>query len=70
MRKLDLTDIAHRILYVVCNYSAAMNGISANTEMVRTYTWIEILMPSLIAVFGILALGSLLMMWKSKKKMK
>ena len=65
-----MREAAHRVLYTVCSYSAAMNGVSANTEMVRVYTWIEILMPSLIAVFSLLSAGSIAMLLLDKRKEK
>lgn len=66
----QMREAAHRILYTVCNYSAAMNGISSSTEIVRTYTWVEILMPSLIAGFALLTAASLLMLGRSRRKMR
>lgn len=47
-----------RVLYNVCNYNAVMNGYSANTQIVRVYTWWEIALISALAVFAVLTAAS------------
>ncbi|MCD8308106.1 MAG: hypothetical protein LUD51_07785 [Clostridia bacterium] len=38
-----MREACHRILYAVCNYSAAMNGISSSTKLVSVTPWWQIL---------------------------
>ena len=64
----DMRESCHRILYAVANYSAAMNGFSETTRVIRVYTWIEILITTLDIVFAVLAAGSLAMLLVSKIK--
>ncbi len=48
----------HRYLYVICNYSAAMNGVSSNTEFVKIMTWWQIVLLTLIITFFVLSLAA------------
>ncbi len=53
-----MREATHRILYVVCNYSAAMNGISSNTVLVPVTPWWQILLTTLEVIAIILVIGS------------
>ncbi len=53
-----MREASHRILYVVCNYSAAMNGISSNTVLVPVTPWWQILLTTLEVIAIILVIGS------------
>lgn len=46
----------HRYLYVTCNYSAVMNGVSSNTVFVKVMTWWQIALLAAIIAFFVLAL--------------
>lgn len=48
-------DAVHRYLYVVVNFSAAMNGVTSNTRYVRALNWWQATLISLIAVFFVLS---------------
>lgn len=63
-----MREATKRVLYNVCNYSAAMNGFSETTRVVRIYTWVEILVAALDITFGVLTAGSLAMLLVSKLK--
>ena len=63
-----MREATKRVLYNVCNFSAAMNGFSETTRVIRVYTWIEILITTLDIVFAVLAAGSLAMLLVSKIK--
>lgn len=63
-----MREATKRVLYNVCNYSAAMNGFSETTRVIRVYTWIEILITTLDIVFAVLTAGSLAMLLVSKIK--
>ncbi len=54
-----MRDASHRILYIVCNYSAAMNGISLTSQIVTITPWWQIVVYALQAVGGILTLVSI-----------
>lgn len=49
-----MREACHRVLYVICNYSSAMNGITTNTEFVRVSPWWEVLINGI--VIGAIAL--------------
>ncbi|MCD8040353.1 MAG: glycoside hydrolase family 3 C-terminal domain-containing protein [Clostridia bacterium] len=53
-----MRESCHRILYVVCNYSAAMNGISSNTKIVAVTPWWQTLLTVLEGVSIALIVGS------------
>ncbi len=67
-----MREACHRVLYNVCNYSAAMNGLSENTRIVRVYVWWEVLVITLLAVSVVLTAGAgamlVLCMIKEKRK--
>lgn len=54
-----MRESCHRILYNVCNYSAAMNGYSSTTRLVRVYVWWEIAVITLLTVSCVLTAASL-----------
>jgi beta-glucosidase len=37
--RLRVRESCHRVLYAICNYSAAMNGLSASTKIVPITPW-------------------------------
>lgn len=45
-----MRDATHRVLYVICNYSIAMNGISSTTKIVQVTPYWKILIYVLIIV--------------------
>lgn len=47
-----MREATHRVLYVICNYSAAMNGIDSNTKIVPITPWWQITVNVLIGVFA------------------
>ncbi|MCD8295884.1 MAG: hypothetical protein LUE27_11690 [Clostridia bacterium] len=53
-----MREATHRILYVVCNYSAVMNGISSNTVLVSITPWWQILLTTLEVIAIVLTIGS------------
>lgn len=64
-----IRDACHRILYVMANFSASMNGLSSTAEIVRMTTWWELLVKCLIGFFGIVSMGSLAALsWSVRKK--
>lgn len=56
-----MREASHRILYVVANYSAAMNGITPDTIVNSSQWWWQTAILSIIWVTGILAAGSIVM---------
>ncbi|HBN12351.1 MAG TPA: glycosyl hydrolase [Clostridiales bacterium] len=65
-----MRESCHRILYNVCNYSAAMNGYSSTTKLERVYVWWEKAVISLLTVSCVLAAASLTMLILSEIKNK
>ena len=57
-----MREACKRVLYNVCNYNAVMNGYSANTQIVRVYTWWEIALISALAAFTLLTAASVVML--------
>lgn len=57
-----MREACKRVLYNTCNYSAAMNGYSASTQLVRVYTWWEIAVIGLLAVSALLTAASVVML--------
>ncbi len=57
-----MREACKRVLYNVCNYSAAMNGYSAGTQLVRVYTWWEIAVIGLLIGAAVLTAGSAAML--------
>ena len=55
---LRMREASHRILYAVCNYSAAMNGITPETKVTAPVWWWQITIISADCVFGILTAGA------------
>lgn len=66
-----MREASHRILYTVCNYSAAMNGITPNTTIAASGWWWQTLLISVIAVLAVLTSAAtamyLLCIYKEKK---
>ncbi|MGN0815032.1 MAG: glycoside hydrolase family 3 N-terminal domain-containing protein [Candidatus Coproplasma sp.] len=48
-------EAVHRYLYVIANYSAAMNGYSPETKTVRSFNWWQTTLISVVVVFFVLA---------------
>lgn len=65
-----MREACKRVLYNVSNYSAVMNGYSANTQIVRVYTWWEIALLSTLGALGVLTLLSVGMLAKAYRKKK
>lgn len=65
-----MREACKRVLYNVGNYSAVMNGYSANTQIVRVYTWWEIALLSTLGALGVLTLLSVGMLAKAYRKKK
>ena len=55
---LRMREASHRILYAVCNYSAAMNGITPETKVTAPVWWWQITIISADCVFGVLTAGA------------
>ena len=47
-------EAVHRYLYVVVNYSASMNGVTANTRFIKVLNWWQITLITLITLFFVL----------------
>lgn len=43
-------------LYVICNYSAAMNGMFSNTKIVDLTSWWKLTLNVLVNIFCVLTL--------------
>lgn len=54
-----MREACHRVLYVVCNYSSAMNGIDSLTKVVTITPWYNVLFTSLIISSGVISLSSI-----------
>ena len=66
-----MREAAKRVLYNVCNYSAVMNGYSANTQIIRVYTWWEYAVILSVAVFAALtALSAAMLVLSGRKNRK
>lgn len=65
-----MREACKRVLYNVCNYNAVMNGYSANTQIVRVYTWWEIAIISALAAFAVLTVTSVCMLCVADKQRK
>jgi len=57
-----MREACKRVLYNVCNYSAAMNGYSASTQIVRVYTWWELAVIGLLIGAAVATAGSVAML--------
>ncbi|MCD8307024.1 MAG: glycosyl hydrolase, partial [Clostridia bacterium] len=53
-----MREATHRILYVVCNFSAAMNGYSSNTKLIPVTPWWQSLLLALEIIGIVLVVGS------------
>lgn len=66
-----MREASHRILYAVCNYSAAMNGITPDTTIAASGWWWQTLLISVIVVIAVLTAATtamyLLCIYKEKK---
>lgn len=65
-----MREACKRVLYNVCNYNAVMNGYSANTQIVRVYTWWEIALLSALGVTALLTAGSVVMLCIADRERK
>lgn len=63
-----MREACHRILYTVCNYSAAMNGYSESTQLIRVYVWWEITLAAVIIVLSLLTAAAVVMLCISYKE--
>ncbi len=54
----NLRESCHRILYVVCNFSAGMNGYSANTRQIPYMPWWQGMLIALDVIAGVAVLAS------------
>lgn len=63
-----MRDAAHRVLYSVANFNAAMDGYSSSTRQVRVYVWWEITLITAVTVCSVLTAGSVVMLILSKKR--
>jgi beta-glucosidase len=57
-----MREACHRVLYVVCNYSCAMNGASSTTRVVTITPWWQKLLNGIIIASSVLLLGEGVMM--------
>ena len=64
-----MREAAKRILYTVAN-SNAMNGVSANMQVIEIRPWWKNAIVAADVVFGVLAAVSILMLVKTIKKSK
>lgn len=64
-----MREAAEHILYTVAN-SNAINGVSANTQVIEIRPWWKNAIVAADVVFGILAAGSVIMLVKTIKKGK
>ena len=55
---LALREACHRILYTQL-HSAAMNGMSTSTRIIKIMPWYQVLLLALAIVFGVLALAAI-----------
>lgn len=63
-----MREASHRILYNVCNYSAAMNGWSADTRAVLSLAWWQISLIAAIIALGVLTAAGIAMYVLSYRK--
>lgn len=54
-----MREASHRILYVISNYSAAVNGMTPDTPVGETSWWWSNALIAAMSVFGVLAAGSI-----------
>ena len=64
-----MKEASKHILYTVAN-SNAMNGISANMQVIEIRPWWKNALVAADVVFGVLAAGSIFMLVKTIKKGK
>ena len=55
---LRMREASHRVLYAVCNYSAAMNGITPDTKVSPSAWWWQTTIIAVDCVFGVLTGGA------------
>ena len=53
-----MREASHRILYSVCNYSAAMNGITPDTMVNIADAWWRVTIIAVDCTFGVLTAGT------------
>lgn len=54
---LRLRDATHRILYVICNYSCAMNSISPSGKIVYITPWWKVTLITCISVLSVISVA-------------
>lgn len=52
--RLRVREACHRVLYVIANYSASMNGLKATTKVILITPWWQVALYSTIGVFAVL----------------
>lgn len=65
-----MREAAKRILYNVCNYSAAMNGYSTTTRTIIIMPWWQIVLISVVTVFAAATVGCVTMIVVSEVKLR
>lgn len=63
-----IRESSHRILYSVCNYSRAMNGMTPETGVSTSMEWWRILILAVDGIFGVLTVSSAVMYLFSRKE--
>ncbi len=53
-----MREASHRVLYAVCNFSAAMNGIAPDTQVAASSWWWQTALISVACVFGAVAVAA------------
>ena len=56
--RIRMREACHRVLYVITNYSAAMNGLSASSKIVPITPWWQATIYAAIATVAVLAVLS------------
>lgn len=55
-----MREACHRILYVIGNYSSAMNGLASTDKVIIIMPWWQVLLITLVAIFAVLTAVSVL----------
>lgn len=64
----SIRESVHRYLYVVANYSAAMNGYDSNTRVIEVLTWWQITLISVVTTFFALGAAAIVLSAVAYKK--
>ena len=76
--RLRVREACHRVLYVIANYSASMNGLKTTTKVIPIMPWWQVTLNALVGVTaGLTAVGAVLWVltyvfpeFRTKKKEK